>query len=109
MVFISENAKNKLINIMNRKGFSKDMSFIRFGIKNDGCSGMSYELSFDNKKREEDELFKDKEINILIKKNNIPYLKGATLEYSDDLNGKGFYFINPNAKHTCGCGKSFSS
>ncbi|WP_185861018.1 HesB/IscA family protein [Blattabacterium cuenoti] len=109
MVFISEKAKNKLISLMKKEGLSKDISFVRFGVKTGGCSGMSYELTFDQKKQEGDKFFKDQEMKILVDKNSIPYLEGITLEYSDGLDGKGFYFKNPNAKHTCGCGKSFSS
>ncbi len=108
MVFISETAKNKLISIMKKEGIYKNISFIRFGVKNSGCSGMSYQLTFEKEKNEEDNLFKDKNIMILIDKDSMPYLKGTILKYSDGLNGKGFYFKNPNSKHTCGCGKSFS-
>lgn len=110
MVFLSETARKKLISIIEKEYSPEEKIFVRFGIKNSGCSGMSYELSFDKIKRKEDMLIneKDKEIKILIDKNSFPYLKNVILEYSDGLNGKGFYFKNPNAKHTCGCGKSFS-
>ncbi|AWU39071.1 Scaffold protein for iron-sulfur cluster assembly [Blattabacterium punctulatus CPU2] len=109
MVFISDQAKNKLISIMKEEGLSNDLSFVRFGVKNGGCSGLSYELTFDEKKKKEDKLFKYDGMKILVDENSFPYLVGITLEYSGGLNGKGFYFKNPNAKHTCGCGKSFSS
>ncbi|AFJ91026.1 iron-sulfur cluster assembly accessory protein [Blattabacterium sp. (Blaberus giganteus)] len=109
MVFISEKAKNKLISIMKKEGLSHDVSFVRLGVKHGGCSGMSYELTFDKEKQKGDQLFKHKEMKILVNQNSIPYLEGTTLEYSDGLDGKGFYFNNPKAKHTCGCGKSFSS
>ncbi|WP_185882418.1 HesB/IscA family protein [Blattabacterium cuenoti] len=109
MIIISDQAKNKLFSIMKDEGLSYHSSFIRFGVKNGGCSGLSYELSFDNQPNQEDKIFHYKEMNILIDKNSYPYLLGITLEYSGGLNGKGFYFKNPNAKHTCGCGKSFSS
>ncbi|AWU44069.1 HesB/IscA family protein [Blattabacterium punctulatus] len=109
MVFISDQAKNKLISIMKEEGLSNDLSFVRFGVKNGGCSGLSYELTFDEKKKKEDKLFKYEGMKILVDENSFPYLVGITLEYSGGLNGKGFYFKNPNAKHTCGCGKSFSS
>ncbi|AER40862.1 MAG: iron-sulfur cluster assembly accessory protein [Flavobacteriales bacterium] len=109
MVFISDRAKNKLISIMKEEGLSKDISFVRFGVKSGGCSGLSYELTFDQKKKKEDKLFQYEGMKILVDENSFPYLVGTTLEYSGGLNGKGFYFKNPNAKHTCGCGKSFSS
>ncbi|WP_185858519.1 HesB/IscA family protein [Blattabacterium cuenoti] len=109
MVRISDKARNKLISLMKKEGFTKEVSFIRFGVKSGGCSGMSYELTFDQEKQREDLYFQYEGMKILVDQNSIPYLKGTILEYSDGLNGKGFYFKNPNAKHTCGCGKSFSS
>ncbi|WP_185849795.1 HesB/IscA family protein [Blattabacterium cuenoti] len=109
MVFISDQAKNKLNSIMKEEGISKEISFIRFGVKKGGCSNLSYELTFDQKQKKEDKLFQHGDMKILVDKNSFPYLAGTTLEYSGGLNGKGFYFKNPNAKHTCGCGKSFSS
>ncbi|WP_185869029.1 HesB/IscA family protein [Blattabacterium cuenoti] len=109
MVFISENAKTKLVSLMKEEGFSENASFVRLGVKSGGCTGMSYQLSFDKEKKKGDSLFQSQEMRILVDKNSIPYLEGTTLKYSDGLNGKGFYFENPNAKHTCGCGKSFSS
>ncbi|WP_185857949.1 HesB/IscA family protein [Blattabacterium cuenoti] len=110
MVFvISEKAKNKLIHLMKKEGFSHDESFVRFGVKTGCCSSLSYELTFDQKKQKGDQLFHQKEMKILIDQNSIPYLEGTTLEYSDELNGKGFYFKKPKTKDTCRCGKSFSS
>ncbi|WP_185854806.1 HesB/IscA family protein [Blattabacterium cuenoti] len=109
MVFISDQAKSKLNSIMKEEGISNEISFIRFGVKKGGCSSLSYELTFDQKQKKEDKLFQYGDMKILVDKNSFPYLAGTTLEYSGGLNGKGFYFKNPNAKHTCGCGKSFSS
>ncbi|WP_185851570.1 HesB/IscA family protein [Blattabacterium cuenoti] len=109
MVFISDQAKKKLISLMEEEGISNDVSFVRFGVKSGGCSGLSYELTFDKVQKKEDQLFQHENMKILVDKNSIPYLSGTTLEYSGGLNGKGFYFKNPNAQHTCGCGKSFSS
>ncbi|WP_185850988.1 HesB/IscA family protein [Blattabacterium cuenoti] len=110
MVFISDQAKNKLFSLMKEEGLSKNNSFVRLGVKKGGgCSSLSYELTFDQKKKKEDKLFQHEEMKILVDENSFPYLEGTTLEYSGGLNGKGFYFINPKAKHTCGCGKSFSS
>ncbi|MCJ7757052.1 MAG: iron-sulfur cluster assembly accessory protein, partial [Gillisia sp.] len=72
------------------------------------CSGLSYELKFDNTQAENDKLFEDNEIRIVIDKKSVLYLAGTILEYSGGLNGKGFVFNNPNAERTCGCGESFS-
>ena len=76
--------------------------------KSGGCSGLSYELNFDNKKDEADKVFEDNNVRIIVDKKSFLYLVGTVLEYSGGLNGKGFVFNNPNAQRTCGCGESFS-
>jgi len=65
-------------------------------------------LSFDDSKSDQDRLFEDNQVKILVDKKSLLYLLGTTLEYSGGLNGKGFIFNNPNAERTCGCGESFS-
>lgn len=109
MVNISQPAKEKLIALMKEEGLSPTGSFVRFGVKSGGCSGLSYELTFDQEKTQEDKVFQEGEVKILVDKQSVLYLAGTTLEYSGGLNGKGFYFNNPNAKRTCGCGESFSA
>ena len=86
----------------------QDTAFVRVGVTSGGCSGLSYDLGFDTKEREDDKLFEDNDIKILVNKKSFLYLIGTTLEYSGGLNGKGFVFNNPNALRTCGCGESFA-
>ena len=93
---------------MKMDGFSPSKDFIRVGVKSGGCSGLSYELNFDNKKGDDDKIFEDNAIKIVVDKKSLLYLVGTTLEFSGGLNGKGFVFVNPNANRTCGCGESFS-
>jgi iron-sulfur cluster assembly protein len=81
---------------------------VRVGVKSGGCSGLSYELKFDKSKADDDKLFEDNDIKIVVDKRSVLYLAGTILEYSGGLNGKGFIFNNPNAQRTCGCGESFS-
>ena len=83
-------------------------SFVRVSVTSGGCSGLSYNLGFDTEKKDDDNMFEDNEIKILVNKKSLLYLVGTTLEYSGGLNGKGFVFNNPNASRTCGCGESFS-
>ena len=108
MIKVSENAKNKVIALMTEEGFDAAKDFVRVGVKSGGCSGLSYELNFDNKMEDSDKVFEDNAIRILVDKKSFLYLVGTILEYSGGLNGKGFVFNNPNAQRTCGCGESFS-
>ena len=86
----------------------KENPFIRVGVKGGGCSGLMYELKFDNILNENDKSFVDNGIQVVVDKKSFLYLIGTTLDFSGGLNGKGFVFSNPNADRTCGCGESFS-
>ena len=108
MIKVSDHAKQKAVQLMTEDGFDPTQDFIRVGVKSGGCSGLEYVLTFDNKKEEDDQVFKDNDIQVIIEKKSILYLAGTVLEYSGGLNGKGFVFNNPNASRTCGCGESFS-
>ena len=93
---------------MTDDGFDAKNDFVRVGVKSGGCSGLSYDLTFDNKQAHNDKLFEENNVKIIVDKKSFLYLVGTTLEYSGGLNGKGFVFNNPNANRTCGCGESFS-
>lgn len=86
----------------------QDGYFIRVGVEGGGCSGLRYQLTFDNNQTEDDKSFEDNGIKVVVDKKSFLYLVGTTLDYSGGLNGKGFVFSNPNAERTCGCGESFS-
>lgn len=108
MIKVSEQAKKKVIELMTDDGYNPDSDFVRVGVKSGGCSGLSYDLKFDNSQVEDDKVFEDNGIKIIVDKKSFLYLIGTTLEYSGGLNGSGFVFNNPNANRTCGCGESFS-
>lgn len=108
MIKVSPSAQEKVSQLMREEGFNPIQDFVRVGVKSGGCSGLSYDLSFDNLKSDQDRLFEDNQVKILVDKKSLLYLLGTTLEYSGGLNGKGFIFNNPNAERTCGCGESFS-
>ncbi|MCK5105537.1 MAG: iron-sulfur cluster assembly accessory protein [Cyclobacteriaceae bacterium] len=107
MIQITDKAKKKLIQLKKEEGHPNDHN-VRVAVEGGGCSGLMYQLDFDGDIREDDKIFEDKGIKILIDKKSILYLLGTTLDFSDGLNGKGFQFINPNASRTCGCGESFA-
>ena len=108
MIKVSEEARNKLITLMNDEGFDISEHYVRVGVKSGGCSGLEYELDFDKQEQENDKVFEDNGVRIAVNKQSFLYLVGTTLEFSGGLNGKGFVFNNPNAERTCGCGESFS-
>jgi len=108
MIKVSPEAKIKIASLMSEDGFNIASDFVRVGVKSGGCSGLSYELDFDNSKQENDKIFEDNDVKLIVDKKSFLYLIGTTLEYSGGLNGKGFVFNNPNAQRTCGCGESFS-
>ena len=108
MIKVSDIAKKKVVELMSEDGFDAAKDFVRVGVKSGGCSGLSYDLNFDKNKLDEDKIFADNGINIIVDKKSFLYLVGTTLEYSGGLNGTGFVFNNPNANRTCGCGESFS-
>jgi len=107
MVIITEKAKNQALKLIESEGYAKD-SFIRVGVKSGGCSGLSYELKFDNVLSENDKVIEDNGAKVVVDKKSILFLAGTTLDYEGGLNGKGFVFVNPNASRTCGCGESFA-
>lgn len=80
----------------------------RLAVQPGGCSGWFYDLSFDEVASTEDQVFDCKGIQVTINNESLNYLKGLTLDYSEDLVGGGFRFHNPQACATCDCGNSFS-
>ncbi len=106
MIKVSNNAKNQAIKLMAED--KKDGSFIRVGVKGGGCSGLMYELNFDNELTDDDKELEDNGVKVVVDKKSVLYLVGTELDFEGGLNGKGFIFKNPNANRTCGCGESFA-
>jgi iron-sulfur cluster assembly protein len=108
MVTITETALEKLISLMMDEGITPDTHNLRVGVKGGGCSGLQYEMDFDDIINEGDNVFDLDSIKVVINKPSLLYLAGTVLDYQGGLNGKGFEWVNPNASRTCGCGESFS-
>lgn len=107
MISVTEKAKSRIAELLKEEGRTSEHN-IRVSVKGGGCSGLMYDLDFDDKINPADQVFEDNGIKILVDKKSLLYLLGTTLDFSDGLNGKGFQFINPNASRTCGCGESFA-
>lgn len=107
MVFVADSAKEKIQEIITNEGLSTDY-FVRVSVTSGGCSGLSYNMDFDNEKQPNDQVFEDNGMTVVCDLKSFLYLCNTTLEFSGGLEGKGFYFNNPNASRTCGCGESFA-
>jgi iron-sulfur cluster assembly protein len=80
---------------------------IRLGVRTSGCSGMAYEIEFADDIREDDQVFEDRGVKVLIDSKSLVYLDGTEVDYAREGLNEGFKFNNPNAKSECGCGESF--
>lgn len=108
-IYISDKARAKVQQLMQEAGLSEtDGYFLRVGVVGGGCSGLSYQMDFDNELKPMDQSFEHNGIKIVTDLKSFLYLVNTELDFSDGLNGKGFYFNNPNASRSCGCGESFA-
>lgn len=107
MIKVSDSAKNQVEHLLTAENHPEG-SFVRVGVEGGGCSGLMYQLKFDNAMQEGDQIFEDNGVKVVVDRKSFLYLVGTELEYTGGLNGKGFVFKNPNASRTCGCGESFS-
>lgn len=107
MIHISEKAKERALALRKEDSLGSEY-FLRVSVVGGGCSGLSYKMDFDNKSLAEDQVFEDNGMKLVTDLKSLLYLYDTTLEFSDGLNGKGFYFNNPNASRTCSCGESFA-
>jgi iron-sulfur cluster assembly protein len=107
MVTVTDKAKSKIEHLMQDSGLDASY-FLRVSVQGGGCSGLSYNLDFDNEEKKGDQFFEDQGVRMALDMKSFLYLAGTELDFSDGLNGKGFNFHNPNASRTCGCGESFS-
>jgi iron-sulfur cluster assembly protein len=81
---------------------------LRVGVKGGGCSGLTYVMSFEDKKEELDRTFDFDGVTVIIDPKSLLYIDGTTIDYNTELLTGGFEFKNPKSKRSCGCGTSFS-
>jgi iron-sulfur cluster assembly protein len=82
---------------------------VRLGVRTSGCSGMAYVLEFvDELDEDNDEVFEDHGVKVVVDKKSMVYLDGTELDYGKEGLNEGFKFNNPNVKDACGCGESFN-
>ncbi len=81
---------------------------IRLGVRTSGCSGMAYELEFADAVEDDDLVFENRGVKVIINPKSLVYLDGTELDYGKEGLNEGFKFNNPNVKNECGCGESFN-
>ena len=105
MLEITENAVAQLKALLESKGASED-SGLRLLVSRGGCAGMSYGMKIDTP-GEGDTVVLVGDVRLLVDPESALFLKGSTVDYTDDLSDSGFKVVNPNAARSCGCGTSF--
>ena len=108
-VKLSESAAREVRSIVSQQELDAEKICLRVGVKGGGCSGFSYLLDLTETQKETDEVFVIHGIKVIIDPKSLLYLSGVTIDFKDEIMGRGFVFNNPNATSTCGCGSSFSA
>jgi iron-sulfur cluster assembly protein len=104
-ITITEAAAKHVQNFLTNRG--KGIG-IRLGVRTSGCSGMAYEMEFVDELQEDDQVFEDRGVKVIIDQKSLVYLDGTEVDYAREGLNEGFKFNNPNASGECGCGESFT-
>jgi iron-sulfur cluster assembly protein len=104
---VTDNAVQRLRCLLSQ-GSQNSHRGLRVEVAKGGCSGLHYEMTLDQCK-DGDAIVERDGVQFFIDDESIPYLRGATLDFTDGLTGAGFRIVNPNASRTCGCGSSFEA
>ncbi|MDZ4698753.1 MAG: iron-sulfur cluster assembly accessory protein [Rhodothermales bacterium] len=104
---ITPSAVERLRQIALKEGVDPDSTFLRIAVVPGGCSGLTYDLGWDTTRQETDRLVDVDSLQVVLDHRSWRYVEGTELDFSDGLEGKGFFFNNPQAARTCACGESF--
>ncbi|MCA2017820.1 iron-sulfur cluster assembly protein IscA [Vibrio tritonius] len=104
-ITLSESAANRVRTFLDNRG--KGLG-LRLGVRTTGCSGMAYVLEFVDELNEEDQVFENNGVKVIVDSKSLVYLDGTQLDYKKEGLNEGFEFNNPNVKGECGCGESFN-
>lgn len=104
-VTLTDTAAKHVANFLTKRG--KGIG-LRLGVRTSGCSGMAYKLEFVDEVNEDDLVFEQKGVKIIVDAKSLPYIDGMELDFAREGLNEGFKFNNPNVKDQCGCGESFN-
>jgi iron-sulfur cluster assembly protein len=110
-ITVSDRAAQRIKKIREEQNVSED-TYLRIGVVSGGCSGLTYDLNFDDSfegpsEDSKEQVFEAQGIKMVVDMRSFLYLAGTKLDYTEGLDGQGFHFHNPNASRTCSCGESF--
>ena len=108
MITLTETAAREIKTIIQQQELDPAKIRLRVGVKGGGCSGFSYLLDLTETQKETDEVADQHGIMVVCDPKSLLYLNGTTIDFKDEIMGRGFVFQNPNATTSCGCGSSFS-
>ncbi len=105
-VGLSEAAANKVKSLLEQEG--RDDLRLRVAVQPGGCSGLIYQLYFDERTLDGDVTVDFDGVEVVVDKTSVPYLEGASIDFEDTIQKQGFTIDNPNASGSCACGDSFN-
>lgn len=105
-ISLTEQAQAKVRALIEAEG--RDDLRLRVAVQPGGCSGLIYQLYFDEMLAEDDKIIEFNGVEVVVDKMSVPYLDGASIDFEDTIQKQGFTIDNPNAAGTCACGDSFS-
>ena len=105
-IVLTENAARRIAVLRTQE--QAENAFLRIAVSGGGCSGFQYGLTFDDQRNEDDFVFERDGIGVVVDEVSLDLLKGAEVDFVEDLMGASFRINNPNAASSCGCGNSFS-
>ena len=101
---LTDNAAQRVKNFLEKENGMA----LRLGVRKTGCSGWAYEVSIASELMNEDEVFEDKGVKIVVDRESLPFLQGSKIDFTVSGLNRTFKFENPNATDECGCGESFT-
>ena len=108
LIEVTNAAEDRIRQLLSRDG-KLESHGLRLKVVGGGCSGLRYELSFDDAVSEIDTTLESGDVKVIVDEKSALYLVGTTLDFVDSLQESGFKMVNPNARTTCGCGESFGA
>ena len=108
LIEVTEPAAQRIRDLLGKQGKAETHG-LRLKVVGGGCSGLRYELAFDDQVRDIDTEIEINGVRVILDEKSALYLAGTTLDFVDTLSESGFKMKNPNASSTCGCGESFSA